>query len=148
MQPSDITRPDDRAADALMTLHRRTVDALTGYAKMEEKAEPSFQPVAEAFRAMHARHADRLARFLADMGREVDHDGSFMGTVNAAVVTLRAWFDEIDDDVMSNIRDGESHVLAAFDDAIAAPVTPAITADLHEMRDEVTELLQCHSGTD
>jgi uncharacterized protein (TIGR02284 family) len=141
------TNPDtDAAADALTTLHRRTVDALTGYATMVEKAEPSFQHVAEAFRSLHARHADRLARMLADIGREADDDGSLMGTVNAAVVTLRAFFDEIDADVMHNIRDGEKHVLAAFDEAIAAPATPAIAADLKDMRGEVTALLQSQAA--
>jgi hypothetical protein len=129
-----------------MTLHRRIVDALTGYATMVEKAEPSFRHVAEAFRSLHARHADRLARMLADIGRAADDDGSLMGTVNAAVVTLRAFFDVIDGDVMRNIRDGEAHVLAAFDAALAAPVTPAIAADLNDMRGEVTALLHRHAG--
>lgn len=146
MQTSDTTTQDVAAADALTILHRRTVDALTGYAAMVEKAEPSFRPVAEDFRAMHARHADRLARLLASMGREADHDGSLMGTVNAAVVSLRALFDEIDADVIPNIRNGEKHVLTAFDEAIASRVAPAIATDLQEMRDEVTDLLQTHSA--
>ena len=39
-----------------------------------------------------------------------------MGTINETVVGLRAVFDEIDADVLSSIRNGEDHVLDAFDD--------------------------------
>jgi uncharacterized protein (TIGR02284 family) len=131
----------DDGVDALIALHTHTVDALAGYAKMVEKAEPSFRSTAEDFRALHARHADGLARHIAYRGRQVNEDGSFMGTINKAVVSLRAIFDEIDHDVLNNVREGEKHVLNAFDDALSAPVSPAITADLRQMKDELETLL-------
>lgn len=135
-------------ADALITLHQRTVDVLTGYATMVEKAEPSFQSTAEAFRALHARHADRLARIIADMGHTPDVDGTLMGTVNKAVISLRAMFDEIDDDVMDSVRNGEKHVLEAFDDAIGATTDLALTRDLGDMRAEIVTLLDQTSHLD
>jgi hypothetical protein len=128
-------------ADALIQLHQRTVDVLAGYAMMVEKAEASFRDTAEAFRALHARHADRLARIIADQGHTPDADGTFMGTINKAVVSLRAMFDEIDDDVMDNVRDGEKIVLEAFDDAISATDDMALTRDLGDMRADTTALL-------
>lgn len=127
--------------DALVRLHNRTVDALAGYAKMVEKADASFKPVAEEFRALHATHAEQLVRLIAGYGREVDEDGTLMGSVNVAVVSLRALLDRIDSDVMDNIRSGEENVLTAFDEAIAAADDPALTTDLMHMRDELTALL-------
>ena len=120
------------AADALLALQRRTADALAGYVTMVDKAEPEFRPVAERYRAIHDRH-----------GVEPDADGSFMGTVNKAVVSLRALFDDIDADVMDSIRNGENYVLEAFDDAIgAAGMPPADVTLLRDMRDELVVLLQ------
>lgn len=131
------------AADALLSLQTRTADALAGYVKMVEKAEPAFRPVAERFRAIHDRHNAALSAMLIRHGAEPDADGSFMGTVNKAVVSMRALFDEIDADVMDSIRDGENHVLNAFDEAITAQGMPPVdVTDLRDMRDELTVLLQ------
>lgn len=127
--------------DTLIALHHRTVDALAGYAKMVEKAEPSFRPVAEEFRSLHTTQAQRMEHILADLGEEIDPDGTFMGTVNAAVVSVRAMFDAIDEGVMGNIRNGEDSVLGAFDDAIAASPDPTTTAALIDMRSALTSLL-------
>jgi hypothetical protein len=64
-----------------------------------------------------------------------------MGTANAVVVSMRAFFDHIDAGVMDNIRSGEDHVLSAFDAAIEAVADASIASDLQEMRGEVTDLL-------
>jgi hypothetical protein len=131
------------ATDALRSLQIRTADALVGYVKMVEKAEPEFRPVAERFRGLHDRHNAALSAMLIRHCAVPDADGSFMGSVNKAVVSMRALFDEIDKDVMDNIRGGENHVLTAFDDAIAATgMPPADVTELRDMRDELTALLQ------
>lgn len=131
------------ADDALLTLQRRTADALAGFETMVDKAEPEFRPVVERFRALHDRHNAALTAILIRHGVEPDADGSFMGTVNKAVVSLRALFDDIDADVMDSIRDGENHVLTAFDEAITAVgMPPADVTDLRDLRDELTVLLQ------
>ncbi len=128
-------------ATALTEVFDRTVDSVKGYAKMVEKAEPSFRDTAERFRALHARHADELARILADLGIDADRDGSIMGTVNQAVVTFRAFFDDIDEDVMDQVRSGEDWVLKAFEEAIVEQAGAVPTAKLREMQTELTELL-------
>lgn len=131
------------ATNTLRSLQTRTADALAGYVKMVEKAEPAFRPVADRFRSLHDRHNAALSAMLIRHGAEPDADGSFMGTVNQAVVSLRALFDEIDEDVMDNIRDGENHVLTAFDDAMTATgMPPADVTELRDMRDELASLLQ------
>jgi uncharacterized protein (TIGR02284 family) len=127
--------------EALIALHNRTVDAAKGYATMVEKAEPTFRDTAERFRALHARHAFDLSRLLSDRGIEPDGDGTFMGTINRAVVTVRAFFDEIDEDVMKQVRDGEDWLLQAFDEAIEEQRNAPAVAPLRQMRDELVALL-------
>lgn len=136
-QPSnDGTTEDDRHA-ALVKLYDRSIDAAKGYVTMVEKAEPSFRDTAEQFRALHARQVDLLARLLADLGVDASPDGTMMGTVNKAVVTMRAFFDEIDADVMDQIRSGEDWVLKAFDAAITENQAHGFSTTLRELRDDL-----------
>lgn len=135
-------------ADDVVDLHTRTVDALAGFEKMVEKAEPEFREVVERFRELHARHAVALKVILADLGIKADDDGSFMGTVNEAVVSLRAFFDEIDEDSMDNIRSGEKHVLRAFDAAIAGGLPQPHEESIVDMRAELRGLLDATKDID
>jgi len=142
-----MTAYDDASmarTDALTDLHTRSVDTLAGYAKMVEKAEPGFRPVAEDFRALHARHADALARMLASEGVTPDDDGSLMGTINATVISVRSVFDDIDADLLTAIHNGEAHVLKAFDDVLAQLLEPADAHEVTAMRDALRALLAAH----
>jgi hypothetical protein len=141
---TSATDPADDRADAIegiVTLHTRTVDAMKGYAKMVQNAETKFRPVAQQFHDVHTRHAAALSVMLASAGREVDENGSFIGTVNATVVSLRAFFDEIDEDVMESVRSGEDHVLKAFDGALEYGLPTDQASELAHMRDELVALL-------
>ena len=138
--PEFDAEPD--ATRELLTLQRRSADALAGFQKMVEKAEPEFRTVVERFRALHDRHNAALTAMLIRHGQEPDAEGSFMGSLNKAMVSLRALFDEIDGSSMDSIRKGEEPVLEAFEDALAAPgLPPADALDLRELRDELTLLL-------
>ncbi len=142
--PMPLTDPGEGAlgpepAPALIALCNRTLDHVAGYSTMVEKAEASFRDTAERFRALHARHGATLTRMLAELDLEGEADGTIMGTVHKAVVTLRAVFDDIDADVMGAVRSGEDATLKAFDDAIAEARVPI--ADLQDMRSELTALL-------
>lgn len=135
------TREELRAeVRPLVALHQRTVDALKGYAKMVDKAELEFRLTAEKFRALHERHAAALADLLAELGEEVTPDASMMGNLNQAVVAFRSFVDDIDHDLMPQIRDGEEWVLDAFDEAILAQ-DDAVAVRLADMRGELDALL-------
>jgi Domain of unknown function (DUF2383) len=141
--PDPVAEPvTHREADALMTLYDRTLASVKGYAKMVEKAEPSFRDTAAQFHALHVGHVGELARMLGNLGLEADAGGTFMGTVNQAVVTFRAFFDDIDDDVMDQIRSGEDWVLKAFDAAIVEQEGAEATVRLREMQAELSALLE------
>ncbi|QYK41449.1 MAG: DUF2383 domain-containing protein [Paracoccaceae bacterium] len=132
------TAPD---MSVVVIAHERTVDAAAGFDKMAEKAEPHFRPVAERFLGLHQRHALILAGILRKGGIEPDEDGTLMGTINRAVVATRAFLDEIDEDVMAQVRRGEAHVVEAYENALHAGLPDPdrqVIADLHE---ELTALL-------
>ncbi|WP_431301098.1 DUF2383 domain-containing protein [Tabrizicola sp. BL-A-41-H6] len=134
-------QPTETVEDALVSLHRRSVDNVAGFAAMVSRAEPGFLVVAQRFQDLHQRHADSVAQMLQVRGLQPDADGSFMATVNRVVVSLRSLFDDINADVMHQIRRGEEWTLDAFDSAIAALRDAPEVASLHEMRAELTELL-------
>lgn len=138
---NDPDSTDNLFRDALVTLHNRTVDALRGHEKMVEKAEPEFLPVAKSFRDLHRRHASGIAGILSGMGIAVDPGGTLMGSINETVVSLRALFDEIDEDAMDSIRNGENHVLRAFDEVLKVEQAPEIAAKVSAMREELVRLL-------
>jgi hypothetical protein len=143
LDPTPEARPDT-PNDYLRELYTRIIDAKAGFDVMVDKAEPDFRDVAASFRDMHARHAEKLAKMLHG---HVDADGSLMGTVNKAVVSIRAVFDEIDEDVMDQVRTGEKWVLESFREAEANCAAPH-EADLIAMRAELEDLLDRTSHLD
>jgi len=135
-------RADAAQLDALQDALSHTVDAHAGYETMTEKAEPEFRSVPLKFRELHHQHADRLAAAMVALGGDPDRDGGLMSTVNKAVVSVRAFFDEIDDDVMDNIRDGEEHVLESLAKAEAALPAGRYRDEVATMRTELQALLE------
>lgn len=127
--------------EALIELHTLSVDTRRGFDKMVEKADADFRPIADRFSALHDRHVARLDMMVREMGGLPDADGSFMGAINSAVVTLRAVFDSIDSGVMAQVRSGEENVIAAFDRTIAASLPQGHTEALIQMKGELTAIL-------
>ena len=127
--------------DALQHLHDRITDALERFRVMADKAEASFRPVVRRFVTLHEMQATTVAGMLVARGWVDDLDGTLMGTVNRAVVAVRALFTGIDAGVLASIRSGEAHVLAAFDRAIGAVVAPDDATALAAMRDDLVALL-------
>lgn len=136
------TAPVSESWDTVATARTRTLDALAGFEKMAEHAEPHFAPIVAAFIELHRRHGDALTRLLADNGVALDEGGSIMGTVNRVVVATRALFDEIDEDVLTQIHSGEEHVMDAYQEAIAADLPEAARQELATMLVELREILQ------
>lgn len=138
--------PDDERLDLIAKVHTGVLDTISGFDKMVEKAEPSFQPIAQAFLTMHSRHEGVLAAYLAQSGRVPDDDGSFFGAINRAVIEVRSWFDDIDRDVMDRVSDGEKQVLDMYQDARDAGQTIEANAMLTDQMAEITAALRQHGG--
>jgi uncharacterized protein (TIGR02284 family) len=149
-EPDDLagTAADTGAADPripdwepLADARTRTLDALAGFDKMAEHAEPTFAPIVEAFRDLHRRHGEEMTRILSDAHHAPEDGGSMMGTVNRLVVATRALFDDIDADVLDQIHSGEEHVVQAYRGALSAHVPQHVTDKVSRMLDELNDLL-------
>lgn len=127
--------------DALIKLQTLSADTQLGFQKMVEKSELAFRPIAERFSALHGRHVIRLHNMVREMGGLADQNGSFMGTVNQVVITLRAVFEKVDSDIMDRVRSGENAVFSAFDRAIGASLPKGHRDALIQMKAEITALL-------
>lgn len=133
---------DEATLDRVVDAHTRTVDALAGYKTMVREAEPGFRSTAERFRDLHRKHAEELAAIVEANGREADEDGSYMATVNRAVVKTRSIFDVIDTNVMKAVRDGEAHVIEALQAVERERAPEPLVASVRRMREELETLLR------
>ncbi len=129
----------ERALGKLMT---RLTDVRNGFEKLVSEAQEDFEPVAREFLDLHAKHVDQLRNTLKEHGFDISDSGSFMSQVNEAVVAARAYFDDIDQDVMAQVRNGEQKVLNAFDDAVNKVESSDLTARLQEMRNELRDCVE------
>ena len=139
---TDATAARSEAWDAVATARTRTLDALAGFEKMSEHAEPDFAPIVQAFVELHSRHGEDLTRLLADNAEAPDEGGSIMGTVNRVVVATRALFDEIDEDVLTQIHSGERHVVEAYEAAADADLPDPSRQKMSVLLVELREILE------
>lgn len=138
---NDAIATADDSVDALIELHTTSVDTLRGFEKIGEKADVSFRPLALQFTALHQRQVARLDTIVREMGGLPDANGSFMGTLNRAVVAVRATLVGIDENSMAAIRSGENHLLGLFDRALMCSLPQGHVLALTQMRAEISDLL-------
>lgn len=131
---------EEAPARALAKLQTRTADSLAGFRKMLEKAEPHFRPTVTAFIDLHERQADALARLLLERGHEMDADGSWMSTMQRAVIAVRSTVDDIDEGTLPQVRMGELQILALYDDAIEETRDAAQRGELARLREDLRAL--------
>ncbi|WP_161785010.1 DUF2383 domain-containing protein [Hoeflea sp. BAL378] len=111
----------DKTAEVLNSIgdtHIALIDAVHGYDVMLEKAEPEIHEVLKTTRQTTARQAAELAKFLMAHGKHPSEDGSFMSAVHEGVVRTRAFFTDIDGDVLPAVADGERRIVSSYDDAL------------------------------
>lgn len=119
----------------------RITDVKNGFDKVVDEAEQDFKPVAKEFRSLHAAHLESLRTALDAHGFDVDDDGSFMTKVNEKVVAARSSIDDLEENIMAQIRSGEQYVLNAFDDAQNKVENEDLRVRLGNMRDELRGLI-------
>jgi hypothetical protein len=128
--------------ETLQHLLTRLVDAREGLDAMLKRAEREIEPILRKMREEQAEAGTRISAMLVAEGADPDASGSAMSTVNKAVVSLRALFDELDDDALDQVADGEENVLEAFIDAIDAHRDGHVREDLVDMRARLAALVE------
>lgn len=134
--------------EALQTLPRRTVDAKAGFEAMSNRAEREFEAVVRKFHGERHPHPERISAIIVAHRGEPDVDGTVMSSINRAVVSVRAIFDEVDGDMLDRVRRGEGHVLAAFDEAVGATDEGRDRDEVLSMKSELETLLDETSHLD
>lgn len=138
---------DSEALDLVAEVHTRVLDTVAGMEKLHDKADADFKATAQDLLAMHRRHEADLSAYLVAQGRDAQEDGSFFATVNRAVIEMRSWVDDISDNVMTQVKEGEKHVLEAYSDALEAAGQPEEARDmLSRQRAEIDAAMHKHAG--
>lgn len=137
--------PGDDPIDRIAEVHTRVLDVIAGFEKLSEKAEPGFKPVADAFLATHQKHEAELAIYLRKMGRDPNDDGSFFSTVNRSLIEIRSWFEDVADNVMDRVQEGEKHVLYGYEQARDTGQTIEANAMLSYHMEQINALLRAHA---
>ena len=143
MASTHPVEPGDAGLPKTLALKTAMDDATEGYETMLEKAEPGFRPTVEELLAHHRATSLDLAAMLQDRGIAVDRDGSLMGAVHKTVVTVRSLFDDVDEDLVPGILDGERRNLDKFDEALGENAAdPVIRATVGKRRAELERMVQ------
>ncbi len=124
--------------DALADLHTALIDALDGYDKAIEKSDAA--ETTALFRQMQGLHRSAhsdIHTVLGAHGLKPDDDGSFMGSVHKAVISVRAAFTGIDAGSLDAFASGEESILKKYDDAIAEEHDASIGAMLRGHREKL-----------
>lgn len=118
LDPDPVTYPE-----ALAEAHTRVKDAIEGYRKLHEKAASDLAPVTRDLLALHEGHEAELAAHLVRLGHDPAADGSIFATINRVAIEVRSWFDDMNRELLESVKEGEKHVLDAYQTAARAAQT-------------------------
>lgn len=105
--------------DNLKSLHTILIDSKHGYE--EALADAEGHGMTQLFRDMislRIKDGDEIATELVTLGERPDESGSFMTTVNRAIISLRSLFGGLDESVLPGLIDGERRIVTYYDSAL------------------------------
>lgn len=125
--------------DHLKSLHTGAIDARNGYQEALKEADgKGMTPLFLDMIAMHARHADELARELTRDNEIPDERGSFMTMIHETIMDVRSLFNGLDESVLPGLIDGEKRNVAKYDDALKhANASPNVASLLNRQRENI-----------
>ncbi len=132
--------PTDSTA-AIRELRRRTLDTRAGFEAVLDNAEMEFRPIAQRFLGLHMAHVAALDAILAARGVDPEHTDSITARINRAAVSARALFDPVDARILDRVRNGEWHVMEAFDAVLATDLSDEERDRIAGMRGGLDRLL-------
>jgi hypothetical protein len=136
------TESSDHTFEAIRDVQTSIVDAINGYQRMLEKAEPSFRGTVSNLIELHKSHESGLQNLLNKAGETSPNEGSFMSNVHETVVTVRSWFDDIDGDLTPQIIQGEERILEQYDRAINETYSRDVLDLLRHQQTALASLIQ------
>lgn len=105
--------------DSLKSLHTILIDSKHGYE--EALADAEGHGMTQLFRDMislRIKDGNEIANELVTLGEKADDSGSFMTTVNRAIISLRSLFGGLDESILPGLIDGEKRIVTYYDTAL------------------------------
>ncbi len=124
--------------EALADLHTAIVDARHGYETAVDKAENP--ALVSLFRELHGLHGNAhsdVHTALTAKGIRPDDDGSFVGTIEKTMISLRSAFLGVDTGSLGSFASVEESVLGKYDEAISEERDASIAAMLRGHRERL-----------
>lgn len=121
--------------DNLKSLHTILIDSKNGYDEALKDAEG--RGLTQLFRDMielRERDSAEIAGMLATLGEKADDQGSFMTTVNRAIISIRSLFGNLDESILPGLIDGEKRITTYYDSALETVASSADRAVLTRQR--------------
>ncbi len=106
--------------ESIEKLHTRLVDVIHGFDEALERAEPDVRESLRLLRDQHVCDADEIGSLLRAFHGDASKQGSWMSTVQKAVIHVRAWVTGIGEGVLPAVARGEQSLLECYDEAILA----------------------------
>jgi uncharacterized protein (TIGR02284 family) len=136
--------------DSLKKLHTTLIDAQKGYD--EALADTKDASLIALFRdtiTMRERHHAQIHRQLLQLNKKSDENGSFMASVHRAIISAEASLGGLENRSLSGFIDGESRILADYDDAIEAfeeenaPLSQLLLHQRGELDAKIADMNEC-----
>jgi len=106
---------------SLKVLHTSLIDSRSGYQEgLKDAGGTGLAPLFAERIESHGKHAEAVAAELQRLGVPTDQRGSFMGTLDRAVMKLTSLFTRLDEKFQPRLIDGEQRLLVHYDKAIEA----------------------------
>ena len=134
------------ANSSLVSLHTAILDALNGYDEAIKRAErPDLKAIFQRVQAVHERAHAELHEALRAKGLAPDHSGSFMSTVNKAIISARSALIGLDDGSLSSFASGEERIVEDYDKAIEdnqydSSLVAILARQKHRLMTEIGEM--------
>ena len=107
--------------DALKHLHTALIDTRKGYEEAKKDGPQSeLLPLFERMITEHAEAEQTVADVLTRAGEMAEMDGSFMTTVNRAVISLRSMITGLGENILPALINGEQMNMKKYDAALEA----------------------------
>lgn len=112
---------NDEAEGKFQDLLTVVIDSRNGYKEaLEDTKHTRMAALFASMLTLKDRHVSELEGLLRERGVEPDESGSFLTTINRAIISIKSVFGGVDESVIPGLIDGESRIVGYYDDAVLA----------------------------
>lgn len=118
------------------------IDSRNGYS--EALKDTTHESMAAFFSSMHelkSRHVAELESLLGSRGVEPDESGSFLTTINRAIISIASVFGGVSENVIPGLIDGETRIVGYYDNAILVADAADEKQILEKQRQELHQMI-------